>query len=128
MRSAAEARQTYSRQREFDAYLWDIHKYGLQILESTQGKSLADFEQDERLSSGVERWVDIIGEAVLQMRLYHPEAAKQLERGDTFVNLRRALTETHGLDPTRAVWDAIQRELPVLIAEVSVLLDEWHQG
>ena len=128
MRSAADARQTYPRQREFDAYLWDIHKYGLQILEITQGKSLADFEQDETLRSGVERWVDMIGKAVLQMRLYHPEAAKQLERGEPFVKLQVALPENHDPDHAQAVWDAIERELPVLVAEVSVLLDEWHQG
>ena len=128
MRSAAEERRMYSNQRGFDAYLWDIHKYGIQILEFMQGKSRADFEHDEMLRSGVERCLAIIGEALLQMSLYHPERARQIENCDAFIGLQRELTENYDSDHATAMWEAIERGLPVLIAEVSVLLDEWHQG
>jgi uncharacterized protein with HEPN domain len=49
------------------------------ILEHTAGRSLADYETDRFLQSGVERNFEIIGEILMRMSRTTPEA---IERGE----------------------------------------------
>lgn len=128
MSSATEERRMFSTQRPFEAYLWDIHKNGLKVLEFTQGKDVGDLERDGLLRSAVERCFTIIGEAVLQARMYYPDQPAQIEHADKIVALHELLVEDHRSNRAEALWSATESDLPRLIAEVTVLLDEWHQG
>ena len=115
-------------QHDFEKYLWDIHRAGMDILEFTQGKVFSDYQQDSLLRAAVERNFNVIGEAMRQVRSHFPEAAKGIEHGGEIVALRKMLPHEDNSVDEKTVWDITERELPVLIAEVTVLLDEWHQG
>jgi len=80
------------------------------------------------LRAGVERKVSIIGEAVVRLRRQFPEESKQIQHADEIIAFRNTLAHEYDSVEDKIVWDIVQRELPILIAEVTVLLDEWHQG
>lgn len=115
-------------QHDFEKYLWDIHRAGMDVLEFTQGKTFSDYQQDGLLRAGVERKCFTIGEAISRLRQHFPEESKQIQHGGEIIAFKNMLAHEYDSADAKTVWDITERELPVLIAEVSVLLDEWHQG
>ncbi len=115
-------------QHDFEKHLWDIHNAGIDVLEYTHGKDFVAYQGDSLLRAGVERKFSIIGEAVRRLRHQFPEESKQIQHADEIIAFRNTLAHEDDSGEDRIVWDIVERELPILIAEVTVLLDEWHQG
>jgi len=49
-------------------FLWDARSAAERVIRFTSGKSFGDYERDELLRSGVERQLEIVGEALTQLR------------------------------------------------------------
>ena len=70
------------------------------------------------LRAGVERWFEIIGEAMAQLaRVDEPTAAR-------IIAFRNVLIHGYAEVDHRLVWDVLQTNLPILEARIGDLLDE----
>ncbi len=114
-------------QRDFETYLWDMHQAGVDILRVTSGKCEEEYLGDRDLRRIVERNFEIIGEAIAQCRLRHPEQINSVGETEKIVAFRNRLAHAyHSIDDS-FVWTVVQVNLTPLIAEVAALLDKWHQ-
>ena len=112
--------------RDYEAYLWDIHQSGMDILQLTQGLSFDTYTADRNLRRVVERNFEIVGEALNQARQYYPDQLTGISDVRDIVAFRNRLAHGYFAVDNGIVWGLIASSLPLLIAEVSVLLDEWH--
>ena len=66
------------------------------VLSVTEGKTLADYSRERLLRQGVERNLQIIGEAVGRLRRDDPVTAARLSEHERIVGFRNVLV--HGYD------------------------------
>jgi uncharacterized protein with HEPN domain len=105
-------------------WLEDVAEHAGYILAETAGRTLADYEANLLLRSAVERWFEIIGEALLRIERTDPATATRIADLRQVVGFRNRLA--HGYDTTNhaLVWQIIQGSLPRLKANVDSLLTE----
>lgn len=107
------------RQPNIRLYLEHVYESIQGILEYTAGKSYEDYLSEKLLRKGVERELEIIGEAMGK--------ALKIQSDLPFTNARRIVDTRnlliHGYDEVEdtVVWGIIRRHIPVLKAE----LEEW---
>jgi uncharacterized protein with HEPN domain len=111
-------------QRDVRAYLSDIEQAGRDIVDFTDGATLEDYVTNKMMRMAVEREFSIIGEAIARARLNFPEIMERVGSAQMIVAFRNRLV--HGYETIRdeTVWEAIQKSLPILLADVSRLLDQ----
>lgn len=114
--------------RSFEACLWDIQQCGMDVLEVTQNKSEEDYLSDRHLRRIVERNLEIIGEALTQCNALYPGTLDSIEDSSRIIAFRNRLPHAYHSLNDPVVWNIVQTRLMPLLAEVTVLLDEWHQG
>jgi uncharacterized protein with HEPN domain len=111
-------------QRDVRAYLSDIERAGQDIVDFTTGATFEQYATNKMMRMAVEREFSIIGEAIARARLTFPELMDKIDSAQLIVGFRNRLV--HGYETIRdeTVWEAIQKSLPVLLADVSRLLDQ----
>ena len=60
-----------------EKYLYDIHSSADFLLEFTAGKTVEDYSQDRAFRSAIERELQVIGEAVMQLERVAPVVASR---------------------------------------------------
>lgn len=107
--------------------LKDIHGAAGFIADDTAGATFDSFIQDRIVRQAVERNFEIIGEAMNRLSRRDPDVVARISVPEQIISFRNTLI--HGYDaidyPT--VWQAIQSSLPVLRAEVNMLLGELEE-
>jgi uncharacterized protein with HEPN domain len=80
--------------------------------------------QNELVRDGVERRLEVIGEALNRARQLDPELVVRIPELHDVVGLRNRLA--HGYESTddRIIWDAVHDRLPTLEIQVAAVLDE----
>jgi uncharacterized protein with HEPN domain len=86
------------------------------------GRDLAEYEQDEMLRSAVERQLGVAGEALGRLRRATPEIAESLTDWQRIIAFRSRLIHGYDAITHAVVWGVVQRNVPVLLAEVEALL------
>lgn len=104
--------------------LWEAHSAGSRILEFTAGRTFADYAESEVLRAVVAKMLEIVGSALEEMQALYPEQAMRIEHLAEAVGLKQRLA---GEVEDKVIWGFVETSLPPLVAEVAVLLDEWHQ-
>jgi uncharacterized protein with HEPN domain len=104
------------------AYLHDIEQASVLIGRFRHAKSFDDYLSDTLLRSGVERQLEIIGEAVSKLSRSDPATAAALTGRRRIIALRNILIHGYATVDDRVVWNILERDLPVLQAEVRGLL------
>ena len=94
------------------------------IRTATTGRTLADYEADEMLRLSVERSFEIIGEALLRVERDEPAILAAISDYRRIVGFRNRLVHGYDVIDNTIVWEIIQRNLPVLSAEVRALLND----
>jgi len=94
------------------------------VISVTEGKNLKDYSGERLLRQGVERNLQIIGEAVGRLRHDDPEIADRLSEHERIVGFRNVLVHGYDLVDDSIVWDTIRTKLPLLLGEVEGLLGE----
>ncbi|MBA3615778.1 MAG: DUF86 domain-containing protein [Actinomycetota bacterium] len=94
------------------------------VLSVTEGKTLEDYSGERLLRQGVERNLQIIGEAVGRLRRDDPETADSLSEHERIVGFRNVLVHGYDLVDDAIVWDTIRTKLPLLLSEVERLLEK----
>lgn len=94
------------------------------LLEFTAGKSVVDYKTDRGFRSAIERELQTIGEALIQLESCAPDRAAKISEHEQIIHFRHVLVHGyHSLKP-QLVWDVIEEKLPVLRSEVEALLPE----
>jgi uncharacterized protein with HEPN domain len=109
--------------RKLEVSLWDIKNTGEEILEYTSGKTLADYLQNRQLRRSVERCFTIIGEAMVRVRQDFPSAYARLVDSTKVVNFRNHLVHRYDVVDDEEVWKLVEASLPLLLAEVSRIIE-----
>jgi uncharacterized protein with HEPN domain len=107
---------------EARAYLHDIEQASTLIEQFRQGKTFDDYLSDALLRSGVERQLEIIGEAVSKLSRADPTTAAALTGRGRIIALRNILIHGYASVDDRVIWNILDQDLPGLRAEVLGLL------
>jgi uncharacterized protein with HEPN domain len=107
---------------EARAYLHDIAQAALLIDRFRQGRSFDDYLSDALLRSGVERQLEIIGEAVNKLSRADLATAAGLTGRARIIALRNILIHGYATIDDRVIWNILDQDLPRLQVEVRGLL------
>ena len=107
---------------ESKKYLFDILECARFLEEFASGRTLEDYARDRGFRSAVERELQVIGEAMMQLARLAPSVAEQISEHRRIIGFRHILV--HGYDSLdhELVWTLVQEKLPVLRAQVESLL------
>ena len=109
-------------QLETKKYLEDVRQAAELILQFTAGKSLADYQGDALLRSGVERQFEIIGEAIRRLTKNDPDITNRLSDTPRIIAFRNILIHGYDVVDDQVVWDVIEKNLSQLHRDVCDLL------
>jgi uncharacterized protein with HEPN domain len=107
---------------ETKKYFFDIAEASDLIVQFTSGKSLADYQNDPLLRSGVERQFEIIGEALNQAIQHDPSVVKLISNSSRIISFRNRLIHGYSTVADNVVWGVLETNLPVLNREVKAFL------
>ncbi|MFQ5494138.1 MAG: DUF86 domain-containing protein [Phycisphaerae bacterium] len=92
------------------------------LLDLTKNEHVEKYEEDRVFRSAVERELQIIGEAMLQLKTLDPRTAATFTESDRIIGFRHVLVHGyHNLD-THLVWLVIKEKLPALRNELESAL------
>lgn len=103
--------------------LHDIRLAARALARFTNGKTVEALKADEILQAAVERKLEIIGEAFVQLRTEDPATAEQFPELRQIVGMRNRLV--HGYDQLDldVLWDATISHVPKLLNQCEALLE-----
>lgn len=113
-----------SMQRESKKLLFDAKEAAERVVGFTAGKTIEDYESDLLLRSGVERQLEIAGEAMAQLMRLDEETALRVGAVQQIISFRNVLAHGYATMNNRLVWNVITEDLGALITEVTDLLAE----
>jgi len=94
------------------------------LLEFTSGRTVDDYRHDRAFRSAVERELQIIGEALMQLDDIRPDIAVQIPDHLNIIGFRHVLV--HGYDALNpaTVWNVIETKLSPLKDQLQRILKE----
>jgi uncharacterized protein with HEPN domain len=104
--------------RSLQMYLWDIQQAIEDVIQFTNGRTLAEYEQDSMLRAAVERKFSVIGEALAQMTRHFPETPQKIEHARKIVDFRNLLMHGYSKVDDVVVWGVIEASLVPLRNEI----------
>jgi len=102
-------------------YIWDALQAAERVSRFTKARSFDDYLADEMLRAAVERQFEIIGESLGNLRRIAPELAAKIHDLTQIIAFRNVLIHAYATIDDRLVWGVIERDLPLLIAELTLL-------
>jgi len=107
---------------EIKAYLYDILQAGRTVKEFVVGKTFLDYNADELLRSGVERKLEIVGEALNRIKRDEPDLLRSIRDYRSVISFRNILVHGYDSIDNRIVWGIVQESLDNLIDDIDRLL------
>lgn len=104
-------------------YLEDIKSASGLVSEFTKGKKYNDYTNDALLRSGVERQLEIIGEALSQLSKADPDTGNSIKHHRRIIGFRNILAHGYAIVDNHVVWDIVEQYLPELAKQVEDLLE-----
>ncbi len=98
------------------------------ILEHTADRSLAEYESDRFLQSGIERNFEIIGEILMRVSRTAPDVTARITDVQDIIGFRNILAHGYDVVDHVRVWRVVQDNLPTLRAEVADVLVETERN
>jgi uncharacterized protein with HEPN domain len=102
-------------------YLFDIDRSISFIEDFTEGFSFADYQNDFKTKSAVERQLGIIGEAVNK---YGKLNAVELKNSKQIVAFRNRIIHAYDSIDDTIIWAIVRNHLPLLKQEVKTFLSK----
>lgn len=103
--------------------LWDAHHAAERASRYVQGRSFEEYQADDFLRSAVERQLEIVGEALGQLRRVDPAIAGSIPELPRIVGFRNILIHGYASVDHGIVWGIIEADLGALRASLGALLD-----
>ena len=94
------------------------------VLQVTRNKSVDDYRGDRLLRQAVERSFEIIGEAVDRLAKLDPDIAARISDYQQIIAFRNLLIHGYDLIDEARVCEVIQKNLPTLEAEITMILSD----
>lgn len=104
--------------------LWDALNAAQAIQRFVAGKSFDDYRADAMLSAAVERKLEIVGEALNQLRRLAPDAGARIRALPSAIGMRNVLIHAYASVDHRLVWDVATVHLADLIGDLNSWLHE----
>ncbi|MSQ10054.1 MAG: DUF86 domain-containing protein [Dehalococcoidia bacterium] len=105
-------------------YVWDALQSAKLARQFTAGRSFEHYAHDEFLQAAVERKLEIVGEALLQLSRADPVFAARIPELRAIVAFRNVLAHGYEAVDTERVWKVLTADLPPLMVVLQALLDE----
>ena len=105
------------------AYFLDVEVAAQEVLEFVAGQSLGDYLADRKTRRAVERSLEIIGEALAQLRKRDEDALAGIAEHAQVIGLRNVLIHEYGKVDDELIWKAVQEKLPSLLSSVTSQLE-----
>lgn len=103
-------------------YLYDIINCSEFVLQLTKDKTVEDYKNDRVFRSALERELQIIGEAILQLDRMSPETVEEISEHRSIIGFRHILVHGYdSLDPD-TVWNVIETKIALLLKQTKALL------
>lgn len=102
--------------------LWDAQRAAERLARFTHGKSFADYQADDFLRSAVERQLEIVGEALNQLRRVDVATAGGIPELSRIVGFRNVLIHGYASVDNRIVWGIIETHLGSLRTSLDKVL------
>jgi len=105
-------------------YLYDIINCSEFVLQLTKDKTVEDYKNDRIFRSALERELQIIGEAMLQLDRVSPETVEKISEHRSIIGFRHVLV--HGYDSldSDTVWNVVETKIALLLKQTKTLLQE----
>lgn len=105
-----------------EKYLYDIQNCCQFLIELTKVKSINDYNNDRVFRSALERELQIIGEAMMQLDNDFPAIADKISEHRSIIGFRHVLV--HGYDSLNpaTVWNVVETKLKLLHEQVASFL------
>jgi uncharacterized protein with HEPN domain len=102
--------------------LWDAQDAAERVKRFVAGKSFEIYLGDELLRSAVERQLEIVGEAMSQLRRIDPDTYSTIPDAPRVVGFRNVLAHGYASVDNRIVWGIVIDSLDRLIESLNSLL------
>jgi uncharacterized protein with HEPN domain len=100
-----------------------MRDHACEAVEMARGRSRADLDADRQLNLALVRLMEVVGEAAARVpeefRRQHPELPWQ-----DIADLRNRLIHGYDMVNLDVLWAIIQEDLPPLVAQLQVILDD----
>ena len=103
--------------------LWDVKVASERIAEFIEGLDEAGYVADPLRRSAVERQLEIIGEALKNLRNADSETAQGIPEIARIIGLRNVLAHGYAVVDDSVVWGAAASRVPELKVAVEAMLD-----
>lgn len=113
---------------ESPAFLWDAREAATKAASVAQGHGQADYLGDWVLQAAVERQLEILGEALKNLRSADAETAARIPNVHAIVATRNILVHAYARVDQRRVWEILTDDLPELIPVLDSLLAEVDEA
>ena len=110
--------------RDREKYLFDMLDSCRFLLEFTSSGNVDQYIRDRAFRSAVERELQIIGEAMLQLRSLDPAAAAQISESERIIGFRHLLVHRYDAIDPDIVWHIVKEKLPILRTELEGLFEQ----
>ena len=105
-------------------YLYDIINCSEFVLQLTKDKTVEDYKNDRVFRSALERELQIIGEAMLQLDRMSPETVEEISEHRSIIGFRHVLVHGYdSLDPD-TVWNVVETKIALLLDQAKELLQQ----
>jgi uncharacterized protein with HEPN domain len=108
--------------RDRESFLFDIHDSARFLLEFTKNENFNRYQKDRAFRRAIERELQIIGEAMLQLTKLDPALAARIGESERIIGFRHVLVHGYFELKPDAVWAILKNKLSILIREVGDLL------
>jgi uncharacterized protein with HEPN domain len=109
---------------ESPAFLWDAREAARKAASVAQAHEQAVYLDDWVLQAAVERQLEILGEALKNLRVADADTAARVPNVHAIIATRNILVHAYAQVDQRRVWEIMTDDLPVLIPLLEGLLAE----
>jgi len=106
-----------------EKYLFDMLSSCEFLIDFTTGKTIDNYIKDRAFRSALERELQIIGEALIQLEKVAPDIAVKIPEYQNIIGFRHVLVHGYAnLDPA-TVWNVVETKLDSLAKKLKSLLE-----
>lgn len=110
--------------RDREKYLYDMLDSCRFLVELTRGESVDRYVGDRVFRGAVQRELQIIGEALLQLRALDQATAAKIREHERIIGFRHVLVHGYDVVDSSVVWHIVQERLPELLRDLEGLIEE----